>query len=75
MANNQKPTKRTRHIDIKQFVIQDWVNKDLLFLKRIDTSEKYSEVLTKNCGRTLHYKHFDYIMGQIRPTRRKQGHH
>ena len=37
MANAQRPTKRTRHMDIKYFTIQQWVAEDLLCLKRIDT--------------------------------------
>ena len=28
MANQQQPTKRTRHMDIKHFVLQDWVAHD-----------------------------------------------
>ena len=68
MANQQQPTKRTRHIDIKHFVIQDWVERDLLFLRRITTTDNYADALTKNLGRTLHHKHFDYLMGRIRPS-------
>jgi len=30
MANAQRPTKRTRHMDIKTFGLQDWVQRDLL---------------------------------------------
>ena len=68
MANNQQPTKYTRYIDIKQFVIQDLVNRDILFFKRISTSESYSDILTKNYGRTLHYNIFDYVMIRIHLT-------
>ena len=67
MANQQQPTQRTRHVDIKHFVLQDWVERDLLVLRRITTTDNYSDAMTKVTGRTLHYKHFDYIMGQIRP--------
>ena len=68
MANQQQPTKRTRHIDIKQFVIQEWVERDLIFLRRITTTDNYADAFTKTLGRTLHYRHFDYIMGRIRPA-------
>ena len=68
MANQQQPTKQTRHIDIKTFVIQDWVERDILYLRRITTTYNYSDALTETVGKTLHYKHFDYIMGRIRPT-------
>ena len=68
MANQQQPTKRTRHIDIKQFVIQEWVERDLLYLRRVSTADNYADAFTKTLGRILHYRHFDYIMGRIRPT-------
>ena len=32
MANMQKPTTRTRHMDIQYFAIVDWVELDLLVL-------------------------------------------
>lgn len=67
MANAQQPTKRTRHMDIKTFVLQDWVERDLIRLKRIDTSDNYSDVMTKATGRTLFHRHVNYIFGKIRP--------
>ena len=33
MGNAQKPTTRTRHIDIKFYAIQEWVERNLLVLK------------------------------------------
>ena len=48
MANQRQPTKSTRHIDIKQFAIQDWVESDLLLMRRI--------------GHMLHHRHMDYMM-------------
>jgi hypothetical protein len=38
MGNAQKPTPRTRHIDTKYFALRDWIKRDLIILKRIDTS-------------------------------------
>jgi hypothetical protein len=67
MANAQQPTKRTRHIDIKHFAIQDWVKEDLLQLRRIDTSDNYADVMTKATGRILYYRHNNYILGKIVP--------
>ena len=68
MANAQKPTKRTRHMDIKAFGIQDWVQRDLLSLQRINTADNYADAMTKALGRTLFYRHVNYIMGKIVPT-------
>ena len=67
MANQQQPTKRTRHMDIKHFVLQDWVAHDLIRLKRISTTDNYSDVMTKATGRTLFYRHMNYILGKILP--------
>ena len=68
MANAQQPTKRTRHMDIKTFVLQQWVERDLIRLKRISTSDNYSDVLTKATGRTLFHRHMNYILGKIPPA-------
>jgi hypothetical protein len=68
MANAQRPTKRTRHMDIKTFGLQDWVKRDLLCLKRIATADNYSDAMTKNVGRTLFYRHMNFIMGRIVPA-------
>ncbi len=44
----QKPTPRTCHIDIKYFAVCDWIKRDLIILKRIDTSINPSDHLTKS---------------------------
>ena len=54
-------------MDIKNFVIIDWVEHDLLIMKRISTSDNYSDPMTKQVGRVLHYRHFDYILGKQVP--------
>ena len=67
MANAQRPTKRTRHMNIRHFTIQQWVAEDLLCLRRIDTADNYSDSMTKALGRTLFYCHMNYIMGRKIP--------
>jgi hypothetical protein len=68
MANAQKPTTRTRHMDIRYFALADWVERDLIFLERIDTSINEADHMTKILDRTLFYRHVDYIMGRVPPT-------
>jgi hypothetical protein len=68
MANQQQLTRNTRHMELKQFTVQQWVERDLLYLQRISTEKNYSDALTKQLGRTKFYNHFDYIMGHLRPT-------
>ena len=67
MANCGQPTRRTRHMDTKYFAIQHWVDMDLLVLKRIGTADNESDAMTKNVGRTLFYRHMDYLMGKLIP--------
>jgi hypothetical protein len=59
MANAQKPTTRTRHMDIRFFALSDWVERDLILLERIHTSINESDPLTKTLERTLFYRHVD----------------
>ena len=68
MANQQQPTKSTRHMELKQFAIQQWVERDLLYLRRITTQTNYADAMTKQLGRTKFHQHFDYIMGRLRPA-------
>jgi hypothetical protein len=68
MANQGQPTRNTRHMELKYFSIQQWVERDLVYLKRISTDANYADAMTKILGRTKFYEHYDYIMGRIRPT-------
>ena len=67
MGNAQKPTTRTRHIDIKYFALCDWVERDLILLDRIDTSINLADHLTKILSRILFHRHADYLLGHIPP--------
>jgi hypothetical protein len=68
MANAGKPTPRSRHIDIKFYAIQEWVERDLVVLKRIDTSINPADHLTKPLSRILFYRHRDFYLGHVPPT-------
>ena len=68
MANAQQPTRRTRHMDIKHFAIQDWIEHDLIALHRIETTNNISDGFTKQLGRSLFHKHRDTLMGRRPPT-------
>lgn len=73
MANAQQPTKRTRHMEIKTFALQEWVERDLIRLKRINTTDNYADVMTKATGRTLFYRHMNYILGKVIPSYCRQN--
>ena len=36
-------------------------------MRRITTTDNYSYTMTKQVGRNLHHRHFDYIMGRKIP--------
>jgi len=67
MGNAQKPTPRTRHLDIKYFLLCDWVERDLMHLKRVDTKINMADMFTKSLTRLLLYQHADYLLGHIPP--------
>ena len=68
MANAQKPTTRTRHMDIRFNVLCQWVEQDLIKLERVDTSVNMLDHYTKQLGPTLFHRHIDYILGHVPPT-------
>jgi hypothetical protein len=61
MANAQKPTPRTRHMDIKYFLLSEWVERDLMLLERIDTSINLADHFTKSLLPALFHWHADFI--------------
>jgi hypothetical protein len=67
MGNAQKPTPRTRHMDIKYFSLSEWVERDLMHLERIDTKINMADHLTKGLTRALFHRHADFLLGHIPP--------
>ncbi len=67
MGNAQKPTTRTRNINIKYFALCDWVEHNLIVLERIDTSINIADHLTKPLTQILFHHHADYLLRHIAP--------
>ena len=67
MANSQKPTSRTRHMDLKYNVLCEWVDRDLITLERVATKLNLADHFTKQLGPLLFHRHADYIMGRVPP--------
>ena len=65
MGNAQKPTTRTRHIDIKYFAFCDWVEQDLIHLERINTSINIADHITKSLPKILFHRHANFLLGHI----------
>jgi hypothetical protein len=67
MADAQKPTPRTRHMDIKYFALCDWVEQDLLILERIETNINLADPFTKTLQCASFHRHVDFILGHVPP--------
>ena len=67
MGNAGMPTRRTRHMDIKYFSLQEWVEQDLIVLHDIESTSNVSDMFTKQLGKILFHKHNDTVMGRKFP--------
>jgi hypothetical protein len=67
MGNAQKPTARTWHINIKYFALCDWIEHNLIHLKRIDNSINIADHFTKPNSRILFHCHADFLLGHVPP--------
>ncbi len=54
-------------MDIKYFSLCEWVERDLITLERIATSQNMSDHFTKQLPPTLFHRHVDYLMGHVPP--------
>ena len=63
MINQQRPTKRTRHIDTQWFAIQDWKMKGDIIMEHVKTNSNSADGMTKALGRILHGRHANKGMG------------
>jgi hypothetical protein len=69
MANAQRPTPQTCHMDIKYyFSLSEWVERDLMLLECIDTSINLADHFTKGLQTALFNCHSDFILGHIPPA-------
>ena len=67
LSNAQQPTKRTRHIDIRDFCILQWTEEEQIIFSDIPSAYNVSDSLSKPTGRTKFYEHMDVIMGRRKP--------
>jgi hypothetical protein len=67
MQNAQKPNAQTHHINIKYFVLCEWIKHNLIHLKWIDTSINIANHLTKLLSRVLFHWHANFLLGHVPP--------
>ena len=70
MAHTGQPTKQSRHIDIRHFALQDWVEQDLIALTIIDTSQNATDILTKAVAQIVFNRHCNVLCGHHPPSYR-----
>jgi hypothetical protein len=68
MINNNRPTERSRHIDIAWFAIQDWRAAGDVVLKHIKGTLNPSDDMTKALGWILHSRHARRLLGHYGPS-------
>jgi hypothetical protein len=66
MANNVRPTDRTRHMDIRWFALQEWihVDKDIIVI-HISGIINPADALTKALAWLKHHRHMSRAMGHL----------
>jgi hypothetical protein len=68
LTNAQQPSRRTRHIDMRDFCILQWTEEELIIFTDIPTAYNVSDSISKPTGRTKFYEHMDIMMGRRKPT-------
>ena len=63
MATVDQPTKRTRHMDTKLFIQQDWIKEEHISLESLRTQYNLGDQFTKALGLIKFYEQTDVIMG------------
>jgi hypothetical protein len=68
LTNAQQPTKRTRHIDMRDFCILQWTEEEQILYTDIPSAYNVSDSLSKPTGRIKFYEQMDILMGQCCPS-------
>jgi hypothetical protein len=67
ITNAQQPSKRTRHVEIKEFAVQQWVEDERIVYEDVITTHNPSDSLSKATSRIKFWEHFDVLMGRRIP--------
>jgi len=66
VANNNRPTDRTRHMDIQYFALQQWVKAKQVILQHIPGTLNPADGLTKALAWILHSRHANSLIGYFK---------
>lgn len=56
LANNGKFTKNLKHIDISYHLVQDYMNKGQILVKKIQTADQQADILTRSLSSSRFFK-------------------
>ena len=65
MTNANKPTPRSRHIDIQHFALQEWKQHGDVIMEHVPGILNLADALTKALGWVLHHRHSRRMMGHF----------
>jgi hypothetical protein len=65
MADTKRPTERSRHVDMQQFTLQQWVQNKIAILEHVRGTLNPSDALTKALGWILRHLHCSRVMGMM----------
>ncbi len=68
MSRAAQPTKQSRHIEIRHYALNDWVERDLVSLEDCASGLNASDIATKQTGGILFARHLDNISGRLIPS-------
>ncbi len=63
MINQNRPTDRTKHLEVQWFAIQQWREDGDIVMFYIDTKDNSADAMTKALGWVLHNRHAARAMG------------
>ena len=66
LANAQKPTRRTCHVELKHMVVLQWTDNELINYKTTKSASNYSDSLLKPTEQMKFSQHCDIFMGRKR---------
>ena len=67
ITNAQQPSRRTHHVEIKEFAAQHWVEDEQIVYKDVITTHNPSDSLSKATSCIKFWEHYDVLMGRQIP--------
>ena len=65
MATLGQPTKRTKHINIRFYALQEWIEHNLIRMEYLSTQHNIADTLTKGLGHQVFHRHNDILMDKL----------